>query len=273
MPGWQSDKSSGLLGHFVGTVEKSWAGTNVNIGDGNVTLIFWETAVDDILQEDFDNVPPDAVNLSIGLGAGWDTDENGILYHEDDPMRKEKGLEPRDFKSSSLYGKIIDLVTGDEKYVGKYQIMDGGPEDVACDFSMAMDYFTRMGYDDPHDPSIWNGIQFEFRGLGFIYRNQDEPRMKAVPVKVVSVPDGKGAGVANRATRPRASKPEPQEEVTYDWSQHGVDDATAANLHAILNDAKTHSAFVKEAMKLDSVKGNQALMDILVSDEGPWSLR
>lgn len=268
MPGFKSDQSTGLLGHYVGTIETSFAGTDAQYQDGTVARITWETSVDDVLQQDYDGIIPESMPVNVTLGKGWDTDDDGILFHEDDEARIAKGLEVKDFKISSYYGNLIALVAGEtNKWSGKFEVIDGGEDIDEVDLTEVLAYFEAQGYDDPRDAHIWEGLTFEFRQVRFEMRNGDTYN-RTLPVRLVATP-----GQNKPKNTKRAAKTEPVEEVLFDFAEYGADVNLEGKLNDILNSARNQSDFVKKAIAVDGVADNEALMAILVSDEGPWSLR
>lgn len=270
MPGWNSDTSTGLLNWYVGTIEESFAGTNAQYQDGTVTRLTWETSVDDVLQEDYEGEVPPSITRNITLGTGWETDDDGILYHEDDEERADRGLDPKDFKSSSFYGNLIALIAGQtDDWNGKYTVVDHEDEELEIDLKGVMAYFDANGYDDPRDPKVWVGLTFEFRTLEFEGGRNMDNYFRTVPTKLVSTPDTKQK--PKRATKKATAVSADIE--PFDFEAHGADKVLSDKLNGLLQSAKTQSEFVQKALQIDGVGGNDALMTVLVSDEGPWSNR
>lgn len=260
MPGFKSDQSTGLLQHFAGTIGQSFAGTNAQYQDGTVVRVTWDVEDIEVLQEDYDGLVPDSIGVNITLGNGWDVDDNGILFHEDDDMRVSKGLEPKDFKQSSFMGNLISLIAGEtDRYVGNPEVDDGGEELGELDLTDVLSYFESQGFDDPRDPNIWEGLRFEFRGVRYTMRNGDSYG-RTVPVRLLGTPDGSS----------KASESGP---VAYAFSDlYGVSAETEGKLNTALNKAKTQTQFVKSAIALGKeVKENEDLMKALVADDGPWA--
>jgi hypothetical protein len=270
MPRFGGDDSTGLLGHYVGTVEESFAGTNAQYQEGNVVRLTWETSVDDVLQEDYDGEIPPSITRNITLGDGWDVNDDGILFHEDDEARVEKGLAPRDFKTSSFYGSLLAIIAGEkDDYSGRYEVADGGDDELDLDLSGVKKYFedTYGSLDkvDSGDPKIWLGFTFEFRTVHYEMRGNPDGFNRTLPVRVVSTPAG-----AKKATRKKGAKSEP---VNFPWEEYGASGEVAAQLASLLNTARTESEFVQKALNVPGVSDNETLMAVLVSDEGPWSYR
>lgn len=178
---WETDDSTGLLGHFIGTIDSSIWTTDSQKADPDAPFLSWAVTIDDILQENFTGKAPEALVVNTTIGKGWVEDETGeTVEHKD-------GVET--FKGSSAYGRIISLVSGKAKDYGSQAVVLDGDGDYKCDFSDVGKYMQAKGFDDPRVASIWTGIQFEFRGIGFKFRGQDgDPYQLSLPVRAVSVP-------------------------------------------------------------------------------------
>jgi hypothetical protein len=264
MPGFTADETTGLLNWYVGTIEESFAGTNAQYRDGTVTRLTWETVVDDVLQEDYDGEIPPSITRNITLGDGWDTDEDGVLYHEDDEARIERGLEAKDFKITSFYGNLIALIAGQTNdWSGKYEVIDGGPDELDTDLRPVMKYFESQGFDDPRDPKIWLGLTFEFRTIKVQF-DREQSYTRTVPVRLVNTPDAKSV------KRSRKSAPKAEAE-PFNFEEFGADKVLSDKLNGILQSSRSESEFVQKALQVSGVPDNEALMAALVSDEGPWS--
>lgn len=244
---WETDDSTGLLAHFVGTIDTSIWTTDSKRVDPNKPFLSWHVTVDDILQENFEGTPPESLVVNISIGDKWVEDEDGATVEHKD------GIES--FKGNSLYGKIISLVSGKNEDYGSNSIVKDGDGDIETDMTGVAKYMAANGYDDPRVAAIWQGLQFEFRGVGFRYRdtkNDDDVYQNVVPVRFlgVSVP-GEAA-----VTKPQsAAAPEPVNTVGI-WQAAGADDETAQTLNDLVNSAANHAAFAKDALLLDGVKDN-----------------
>jgi hypothetical protein len=269
MPGFKTDDSTGLLSHYIGTTEEAFAGTNAQYQEGNVVRLTWETTVDDVLQEDYDGEVPPSITRNITLGDGWDVDDDGILFHEDDEGRIDRGLAPKDFKTSSFYGNLLALIAGEkDNWSGKYEVNDGGPDELDMDYGDVKRYFEAeyggLEKVNTGDPKIWIGFTWEYRTLKFQMRGGDTYN-RTVPVRCVKTPDSQ-----KKKSNKRGVKSGP---VTFSYAEYGVTEELAATLNELLNSARTQSEFVQKAMQVSGVADNESLMTVLVSDEGPWSLR
>lgn len=258
---WETDDSTGLLAHFVGTVQKSVWTTDSQRQDPNKPFLSWLLSVDDILQENFEGTVPEGVTTNISIGNGWTEDEEGNTVEHKDGVTA--------FKSSSVYGKIIGLVAGkQDTYGSNVVVKDGGPE-IEVDLSGVAKYMQANGFDDPRVANIWEGLQFEFRGIGFRYRDtksDDDVFGNVLPVRLV----GENAEVKSGGTV-TATKSEPVVRDTVGvWTSNGADEETANTLNDLANASPTHATFRKQALVLPAVKDNAdlkaAVMDASVFD-------
>jgi hypothetical protein len=266
--GWGTREAGGLLGHFIGRVKKSEWDTNARFkGDGKNTLLFWEVEVRDILQESFDKVPPEEITVGIGIGSGWNADVDGYTVEfQDDPTVEE-------FVNNSLYGKIVNLVAGETDTYPGANVMDGGPE-LEVAFGGVGEYMAQHGHDDPRDARIWEGMIFEFRGVGFKYRNQDEMRMKPVPARFIGVGEGDGLDSDGPSEPAEAVQEATRTDTTQAWVEAGASDDTAGTLAQLVRTSGSHSAFARNALVLDDVKSDDKLKAAVMDEaNGPWSAR
>lgn len=265
---WGTREAGGLLGHFIGQVKKSEWDTNARFtgGDGKNTLLFWEVEVRDILQESWDKVPPESITVAIGIGSGWNADVDGYTVEfQDDPTVEE-------FVNTSLYGKMVNLVAGEADTYPGAVVMDGGPE-LDVEFTGVAEYMAEHGYDDPRDARIWTGMVFEFRGVGFKYRNVDQMRMKAVPARFVGVEEVDSDDSAQ--TNEPAEAPEATgADTTALWSEAGASDDLAGTLAQLVRTSGSHSQFARNALVLDEVKSSDKVKAAVMDEaNGPWSAR
>jgi hypothetical protein len=252
------DDSSGLLGHFVGKILDPFWSNIASESQGKVsgqgsdqTQLFLNNEVVDIMQEDFGGTVPETLTISLGIGKKWwvDPENDDVVDHEDQVEGSDKQLK---FHASSAYGKVLALIAGrdPEETLGEYKVLDGGG-DVEFDFSGLKEYFRKNGIKDARNAKMWEGVIFEYRGLGFVYRNLEGPlRMKPFPVKFLGVGEIDG----NKATTTTAPKAE----------EHGVvwPDATPAQsktLNKLMASSKSQEEFVGNASMLDFVSKSDVL--------------
>lgn len=246
---WDTDDSSGLLSHFVGTITESVWTTDSQRQDPNKPFLSWQVTVDDILQDNFSGTAPETVTVNVSIGNGWVEDENGeTVEHKD-------GLES--FKSQSAYGRIINLVVGKADGYGSNAVVKDGDGDIVADLSDVRKYMEANGYADPRVSAIWTGFQFEFRGIGFKFRDQsvDDVFANVLPVRVVNVPGGE---VAAKPAKSKAAAKAERDTVGI-WTSNGADEETATTLNELANKAGNHAEFARDALVLPAVQGNDDL--------------
>lgn len=274
-----TDDSTGLLGHFIGTVQTSFWSTPMAETDGKETAdwaqdtrLYWEVSIDDALQEDYGGTIPESLTLSFTCGKGWFADESGReIRHEDDASDAEieaGTAKPKMIRGDSVYGKLIALCIGKINTWTQMNVMDSGPE-LEVDLVDVGKFLSEHRTPDPRDAKIWEGIQFEFRGLGRPWTNKKgetvEARMKALPVRMLGAKD-----VANKSEETTIADSESATVVR--WRDAGADDATVATLAALANAASSHTEFMKNAALLPAVKSNEALLKVIeASTDGPWT--
>jgi hypothetical protein len=253
---WETDDSTGLLGHFIGTITSSIWTTDSTRQDPNKPFLQWDVEVVDVLQENYTGKVPDDLTINVSIGNGWTEDEEGqTVEHKD-------GLES--FKGSTSYGKIISLVAGKVNDYGSNAVPMDGDGKVTADLSGVAKHMQANGFDDPRVASIWTGLTLEFRGIGFKYRGStDDPFQNILPVGLAGVDDDhKPAAKATKAAAKAAPK-EPADTVGV-WAGAGADDDTANTLNDLANSAKNHSEFAKNALLLDVVKESDQLRDAVM---------
>lgn len=243
---WDVDDSTGLLGHFIGTIKESKWTTDSNKTDPNKPFLLWTTTVEDTLQENFQGEVPDEMKIQVSIGSGWVEDEDGTT------VEHKEGLEM--FKSSTAYGKIISLVSGKAESYGNNAVVLDGDGPVKVDFKPVAKHMADKGFDDPRNAKIWEGLTFEFRGIGFKYKNSDgDPYMLTLPIRL-----------AEAGSVPAATKAEPAPAREYvntadTWTTAGASPDTADSLDQLANSAKTHTSFMKDALLLPEVKDSEVL--------------
>lgn len=258
--GWDTDDSSGLLSHFIGTIDESVWTTDSSRQDPNKPFLQWVVTVDDVQQENFEGTVPETITVNLSIGNGWVEDEDGATIEHKD------GLE--NFKASSVYGRIIGLVAGKSSDYGSNAIIKDGDPAPKVDLSGLRKYMEANGYDDPRVAAIWKGLTFEFRGIGFKYRgqNDDEVYANTLPVRLV----GEGeAATSTPKTAPKAAAA--VRDTVGIWSAAGADDETATTLNDLANKAKNHSQFAKEALLLPAVKDGSEDLKAAVMDDSVFS--
>lgn len=272
-----TDDSSGLLGHFIGTVNTSWWSSPMAETNGKETAdwaqdtrLYWDVSVDDALQEEYGGTVPESITLTFTCGKGWFADEKGReVRHEDDPSDEEVEAgtaKAKMFRGDSLYGKFINLCIGKTEIWSQMDVMDGGP-DLEVDLVDVGKFLREHRTPDPRDAKVWEGIQFEFRGMGREWTNRAgekvEARMKALPVRMVDSKD-----ITTNETPAAAEVPR----LDSAWVDAGADVSTVTTLNALANAASSHNEFLKNAALLPAVSSNEGLLKVLeATTDGPWT--
>lgn len=274
------DTSSGLLGHFEGTVLDSFWSTPQAESQGKATgdyaikpRLYWHVSVDDVLQENFKSDVPETLTLAFTIGDGWQMlDEKNIIHDKDTDDKLVT------FKGSSAYGGFVAICVGTADTYKGYQVLDGDG-DLEIDLSEVLSYMQGLPDDvaDPRNPEIWKGFKFEFRGMARVFRAKagetpQEPRPNPVPVKVLGTPDGDAvSGGTDESSGTTLITGAGSDPVVDQLVGAGADPATAGQLAKLVRSARSHTSFVKNAVTLPGVKDNDTLMS-LIEDQanGPW---
>lgn len=249
---WDTDDSSGLLSHFIGTIETSAFITDSTRNDPNKPFLSWHVTVDDVLQSNFEGTTPETMTVNISIGNGWVNDENDATVEHKD------GVEV--FKASSAYGKIIGLVAGKAEDYGSNALVKDGDGDLGkVDLTPVRKIMQENGYDDPRVAAIWQGLTFEFRGIGFKFRDQsaDDVYVSPLPVRLVGADEVTTPATAKKG---KAAAKEPVD-TTSIWASLGADEEAATTINDLVNSSANHAAFMKNALMLDAVKESETLRD------------
>lgn len=299
------DESQGLLGWFEGTVLDSYWSTpradskgKATFDGADTTKLYWLVRVDTVHQ-DYERVVPESMSTNWGIGDKWhqDPENENQIRHEDDPGDEavEAGTaKPILFKGSSMWGKFIGLCTGKyENYFTQTPIdpmvdypvvLDEGPEVEYELYTVRLDFEKRGVQADPRDASIWKGMRFEFRGLGFPYRQtKGTPAFRATPVRFLGFDEAVASSDPVGNAVPPASEPvDPQlllatlPEAVVDRVA-GNDEATVElveGLAELVGSSDTHTVFMRQALKLPMVKGDADIKKAVMNkDSGPYSVK
>lgn len=290
---FDTDDKQQLLGWFQGTVLDSFWSTDRVQSQGkstyegaDITKLYWHVRVDDVLQE-YDKMVPPTMTVSFGLGDKWfqDPDHPDYVRHEDDPGEEaieKEGKKPILFKGSSLYGKFVGLCNGKyysfhtqtpiDPLVGEPVVLDDGPEP-EYDLAGVRGNFSQRGVTaDPRTASIWIGMQFLFRGLGFPYRQtKGTPGFRATPVAFLGY-DADASDSAPSGSE-QAGEPIDPQVVAGTLPAH-TEPALVDDLAKLVGSATSHTEFMKMALKMDNVKGDPEIKAaVMNSVDGPWSAK
>lgn len=291
-----TDDSQQLLGWFAGTVlESIWSSSRVESegkysGDGaDTTKLYWHTRIDDVFQE-YDKMVPPTMTISMGIGEKWhwDPENKHLVRHEDDPGDEaiEAGRgKPILFKGSSLYGKFLGLCTG--KYDSYYTqtpidplvddlvVLDDGPP-LEYDMTGVAANFRERGIEaDSRDASLWVGQRFLFRGTGFVYRQtKGTPPFRATPFAWLGYdPNASDSAVSSPENASTGGVTVVPAQVALALPE-GTSDDVVATVTQLVNSASSHTQFMRNALKLDEIKGDADIKaKVMDADAGPWAVK
>lgn len=289
---FDTDDRQTLLGWFNGTVLDSYWSTDrvetkgkANYDGSDETKLFWLVQIDEVLQE-YDKVVAPSLSLNMGLGKGWYPNEDGTRVEHEDAAPDEEveagNAKPIVFKGGSMYGKFLGLVNG--KYESYYtgtpvdpmveepKVLDDGPEPMYQLWEARAD-LAKHGLGDPRDASIWRGTRWEFRGLGFMYRQTKVPGFKAVPVTYLGYTDPSQLNQEGAGEPVSGGRDVDPQEVSLTLPA-GTEPALVERLTKTLSASSSHTEFMKEALKLEEVKTNPEVKSAVMNAEnGPWGLK
>jgi len=190
---WETDQSSGLVGHFVGRTSASHFVSNAKFDKVNLE---WETEFLDNLEEpgvvpEFitknDGELPVPVRFGIGTADRWEVEEGGARIVRADGKPK--------VHASSEYGRLIDAVLGKLDGWGDSAEASDGTE-LTVDLTTVAETIRARG--NPLQSDIWEGLVWEYREVVFDYgeitdkdgkKRSGKTRPKAMPVRFLGVGD------------------------------------------------------------------------------------
>jgi hypothetical protein len=296
---WDPDDSQQLLGDFEGTVLQSFWSTMRIQSQGKIdgagadnTQLYWLVSVDEVWQE-YDKIIPESVSINFGIGEKWRSDESGrFVEHEDDPdpAKVASGdAKAMSFKGGSMYGKWLGLCGGryDSYYtqtnvdplVADLRVLDDGPE-LRYDLSGVRAIQSRRKVGNPRDASIWVGLRFRFRGVGFVYKQtKGTPSFKVMPFSflgfsedVAASYDPNSAGTIDAGDNGASSVV--TEAALVSETLVGASGELVETLTTLVSNASSHPEFMKGALKIPEVKGNPDIKaSVMNANTGPWSKR
>lgn len=299
---WDTDRSSGFLTHFAGTVKESYFGTNPKYMDGDALLLCLELDEVEVLEEGYEGDVPDPLTVEIPCGGkDWFTEDGTVAEHKKNKDR---------FHTSGWMGKLVDAVISSQtdydgpataNYGGNTERTDGEPLDV--DFADLYQVLESRG--DPTEAAIYEGLRFEFAELQADFGPDREAQKKGdkdarissrrtLPIRYFPAEAAKPASKARGATKKAAAKPatkskaqEAKERAAAKRAEatttvNGeanpfVDIAedldTAEALMAALKANDDYDAFVEACLQIEAVEKNDALLDAVIDENGPWASR
>lgn len=293
---FETNDSDGELGDFIGLVEDSiWSNAEIeskgkaDYDGADRYQLYWNVTPLQILQDDFDD-DVDSATVTMGIGKDWYPEGDGDdIRHKDDPgdalvdARKAKPiLFNGSLRKGSVYGKYLALTRGAvdcyENDRGEAEVLDGGDE-VEYDLTPVRRKFKSQGVIDPRKASIWKGHVFRFRGLGLKYRDDQKPRLKALPVAYLGTLEEWEKNSGNTVVRNESGAVDrvggTAEAIDVAKTLHPDTDPTIVEtITDLVNNASSHTEFVKTALKLPEVKDDAVLTTVLMDEiHGPWSAK
>lgn len=278
------DEPTEFITHFTGTVIKSFWSNPLTESQGKADydgaeryMLYWLVRYDQFLQE-IDTLPEsETTTISFSIGDKYEplsSDRTKIRHENDDsdsnPNSKPKipaGPTVKRKDGVSLYGRMLSLVSGrvdtyeTEEGVAVPDDEDGGP--LVVDFHGARQALMEQGATDARDATIWQGTQWEFRGLWLPYGGDiKQKRPKILPVIFRGI---EGGSAATRMS---------EEELT---AAVGAvlpteSDELVEKVAKLVATSTSHAAFAKNALRLDGVEG--AVKDAVMDEHtGPWSVK
>lgn len=293
------DETQGLLGDFDGTVIDAYWATPRQDSQGKATFDgadttkqYWLVRIDHVHQE-FDKVIPETMSINWGIGDKWHKvpEAPHLVRHEDDPGDEavESGkAKPIFFKAGSALAKFVGLCTGryDSYYTGlpvdplveePMVLDDGGPVEYGL-YPVRANFADRGVVADSRDASIWIGMKFRFRGLGFSYRQtKGVPPFTVRPVYFLGyeeiapdagrngVPSASGAGVVVSAADVASALPE--------GLVGEVDEVACDEVATLLSSASSHTEFMRGALRTEMSKSNADVKAWFMDEDGAWAVK
>jgi hypothetical protein len=133
-----TDDSTGLLGHYEGTIIDAEFSNNPEAATKDQrerVYLYLTVQVDDILQEDYNGTDTEETTVRMGLGGGFQTEDKRWVENV-----KDKGDRIVKFRTQSQYGKFLNLVLGKATSWAQANhavvASDGDDEDISCDFHL-----------------------------------------------------------------------------------------------------------------------------------------
>jgi len=279
---YAGDNSSGLLTHFVGRVNKGLWSTIFAESQGQTTgdfaqntMLFWHVGVLDILQANYEakGAPVESILTSFGIGNGWHQtpDDPNLVEHEDDTDDYKKK-----FHASSALMRFVYLVSGENSAYEGTKVLDGDDENYSIDLSGVRQVHAQKGVKTLRDASIWDGMIFEFRGLGTPTRDRPNPRAKALPVRYVGYEESEVTDLSqyvqqtsttNSAGASTRGLGTPEQHQVDQWISAGASGATVDILSRLHASSPSYEAFKGNAAMIGDVKDNEELLKAINNPE------
>lgn len=287
---WSTDQSSGFLNDFDGTITDAYFGTSPTYNNGTSLLLHMVVQVDERHQEGFEEI--EEVTQQYPVGSNWITEDGGRT------AQHMSGNANKRFHATSLYGKILDEITGATKGYGNATMADGGGAVVTA-MTDASDVLRGRGM--PTLAEVWKGLRFRFAEVVFDYgvNRQTQEKMvsrRAMPVEFLGVAEEEKAAPVKKAAPTKAAEAKAKAEAkkaelkkaavqAEDGGEtdparvmlEAVDGVTAEQVQSILEilaEAEEPGTFLDSCLEVEGVLENEALITLLADEEsGPWSVK
>ncbi len=300
MGSWKTDNSSGFLTGFVGTVQDSYADTDPNYQDGKVTLAIWDVSVDKVTQGGYEGEVPETVTVSFPMGKDWFSADGNLVEH---PRNKDA------FHASTMYGKLVDAITGAVENYGENASRTDGIDLVVDLTSLLPELEERAGDAGPMDMSLWKGLTFEFAEVHFDFGENRKTgdriqTNRTMPVAVVGAVEDEPAKPAKAAAKkaPAAkkagAKPAADAKPTAkEWAEAAKAKAAAkqaaeasesepgddpfsfiedeemrAAMNVVLATHDDFSEYIDALLEVDGAAGlDEDVLEQCMAEDGPWA--
>ncbi len=278
---WETDDSSGFLSAFNGTVKETWFGTDPRYNNGETTILFWNTSVDEVLEER-DGEIPEELPLSLPVGSGWESEDGATVEHI-------KGKDK--FHASSVLGKLVDAVMGTVANYGNNASRTDG-EELVVDLGNLSEILPDRG--EPTQADVWKDLRFEFREILFDFGPDKQKKdgshitsRRTLPVKFLGLAGDekpKQAAKPNTATKVAEAKKKAADKAKAKAAEGSSeeagpldfvdDEAVREQLVVLLKESPDYDTFVNAALEVPEVGGDDKLLAVLLDEQsGPWASR
>lgn len=284
-----TDDSTGLLGHFEGTITDAEFASNPEAETAEMrekVYLYLTVGVDDILQEEYNGADVEEITVRMGLGSDWQTEDRRFVENKKDG--KDRLVK---FRTQSVYGKFINLVLGkaDSWAQAKHQVeaSDGDDSDISCDYGSVLDDMEKRDANE-RDAKSWVGSRWEFRGVTITYPSTKTAPIavnSTVPVRYLGWDDsvreqeagevgGQGQAEANSQVKDESEEIS-EKGLTSEGNGSSVffssDEELNKALNAVLREAPTYAEFRKKAAMLASQASDDKALTLVLNESKVWN--
>lgn len=213
---WSSDKNldhgTGRLNNFTGTVRDAY----FVAGDYSMQLILrvepteWEDDQEWDPNASSDEENDGCLGVYINVGSNWETLDGGqTVQHTSGNLRKR-------FHATSIYGKLLGVITGEHASLGENATATDPEVPVAVDMAGLAEHLADGGLPPSH-AEIWKGHSFFFQEIEFDYgknrkTGEEMKSVRTLPTQwkgYVGEDEGSGSGSASKPAAKKASTRKP----------------------------------------------------------------